>query len=52
MCRGAPDGIALYRGGRLVIYPETEAEAFMFDYGSTLLCSDAAFDAWMREYLS
>lgn len=47
-----PDGIAFCREGKLVIYPESEAQAFMSDFGRSLLCSDAVFDAWLEEYTS
>lgn len=48
--RMKPDGIALYREGRLALYPEEERRGFHDAFRSSLLCSDAEFAEWLKEY--
>ena len=46
----APDGVAIYRGGELLLYPESEQAEFAANYLNGLLGSRDAFERWLAEY--
>ena len=46
----APDGVAIYREGELLLYPESEQAEFAANYLNGLLGSRDAFERWLAEY--